>query len=330
MEPAEHHYTPLQGRRRIAAPTAAMLPRIDDSLSFLYLDMVRIVQDATGLLAYPAKGAPDRRVRIPTASVSCLLLGPGTSITSPALATLARHGTTVVCAGAGIVRCYAAITPAGQSSRWLETQASAWADPARHLAVARCMYQHRFGNDDLPAQTTINALRGLEGQRMKNLYRATAIRHGLSSFKRSYDPTDWDTADPVNRALSAANTCLYGVAHAAILALGASPGLGFVHSGTSHSFVYDIADLYKAELTIPLAFSLHDSAHPDADARRRFRTDLGLYRLMPRIVGDIQRLLNPAADASGAADEQPEVVHLWDPEAGTVPGGINYDVSGDE
>lgn len=320
--------TPQEARRRIATPTAAMIPRIGDSLSFLYLDMMRITQDDTGLLALPARTAPNRRLRVPTAAVSCLLLGPGTSITNPALATLARHGTTVVAVGSGAVRCYAAVTPAGQSSRWLEAQAAAWADPARRLDVARRMYHRRFPADDARLQDGIdlNTLRGLEGQRMKNLYRQHAVQHGLHGFKRSYDRARWEAQDPVNLALSTANTCLYGIVHAAISALGCTPGLGFVHTGTTHAFVYDIADLYKAELTIPLAFSLHASGQPDSDARRAFRSGLSLYRLMPRIVGDVQQLLDPDAGVA-VPDETPEVVNLWDPQAGQVAGGVNYDTT---
>lgn len=317
--------TTQEGRRRIAAPTAAMLPRIGDSLSFLFLDMVRIVQDDTGLLAIPARGAPDRRLRIPAAAISCLLLGPGTSITNPAIATLARHGTTTVFTGFGTVRCYASITRPGQSSRWLEAQAAAWAEPAERLAVARRMYAHRFPTADgqLPEAVKLNTLRGLEGQRMKALYRRHAKKHGLTAFHRSYDPDDWEHQEPVNLALSAANTCLYGIAHAAITALGTVPGLGFVHTGTSHAFVYDIADLYKAELTIPLAFSLHASQDPEGDARRSFRRGLTLFRLMPRIVGDIQRLFDPGAAPDPGSEPVP-VVDLWDPERGAIPGGTNY------
>ena len=322
-----------------------MLPRIADGLSFLYVDMMRIVQDDTGLIAFPAtpgrerpaEATSRRRVRIPTAALSCLLLGPGTSITAPALATLARHGTTVVCTGAAGVRSYAGITPAGQDSRWLEAQATAWSDDARRRDVAERMYRMRFGDDDhgsaRTAQPTIAQLRGMEGQRMKALYRILATQHGVRAFKRSYDPDDWDSQDPVNLALSAANTCMYGIAHAAIVALGCTPGLGFVHTGTSHAFVYDVADLYKAELAIPLAFSLHRSTDPEGEARRAFRERLRLFRLMPRIVRDIQNLLDPdgAAGRSGAVTgtetmdaEEVELVSLWDPETGPVKGGTNY------
>lgn len=302
-----------------------MLPRIGDSLSFLFLDLMRITQDDTGVLAFAAQGAPTRRLRIPTAAISCLLLGPGTSITNPAVATLARHGTTTVFTGWGAVRCYAAIAHPGQSSRWLEAQAATWADPGQRLTVAKRMYGHRFptAEGELPDGVKLNTLRGLEGWQMKSLYRRQAKKHGLHAFRRSYNPEDWEGQDPVNLALSAANTCLYGIAHAAILALGCSPGLGFVHTGTSHAFVYDIADLYKAELTIPLAFSLHASEDPEGDARRSFRRELTLFRLMPRIVADIQHLFEPDI-ATGDIAEPVDVVHLWDPEQEHVAGGTNY------
>src|SRR5882757_5948353 len=121
---------------------------------------------------------------------------------------------------------------------------------------------------------------------------------------------------------------MYGIVHAALLALGCSPALGFVHSGTQHAFVYDIADLYKAQTTLPVAFSLHQSTNPEADARRKFREELRLFRLLPRIVRDIQTLLAPGTDIdTDPADEERSerhdvsMVHLWDPEHGTLPAG---------
>lgn len=310
-------------RRRLAAPTVAMLPRIADSLSFPYLDVVRVVQDDTGVCAEVTTATRGtERVYIPTAAIACVLLGPGTSITARAIATLARHETTIIWTGSGGVRTYAGATPASLTTRWLEHQAHAWADPTQRLAVARRMYTHRFG--DHPDQDTdLAALRGLEGQRVKALYRILAKQHRVTAFKRSYDPHDWDTQNPVNLALSAANTCLYGITHAAILALGCTPALGFIHSGTQQAFVYDIADLYKAELTIPLAFSLHTNPNPETAARRSFREGLRLCKLMQRIVGDIQLLLAP--DTKITLPEPDEALtHLWDPIAGPIPAGTNY------
>lgn len=259
-------------RKRLASPTLAMLPRVADNLSFLYLDMVRVVQDDTGVCAQ-IKVDDDHTdtVYIPTAALSCLLLGPGVSITTRALATLARHGTSVLCTGSGGVRAYAAILPDSLTTHWLEQQVHAWSDPDSRLDVAIRMYAMRF-DDDIPETVTLAQLRGMEGQRMKALYRILAQQHGIGRFRRNYHPDQWHQQDPVNLALSAANTCLYGIVHAALLALGCSPALGFVHAGTQHAFVYDIADLYKAQTTLPVASPCTNrripSLQPDASSAK--------------------------------------------------------------
>jgi CRISPR-associated protein Cas1 len=309
-------------RRRLASPTLAMLPRVADSLSFLYLDAVRIVQDDTGVCARVGQSGGGDRVYLPTAALSCVLLGPGTSITQPALATLARHGTTVVCTGSGTVRAYAGIQPSSLTTEWLERQVRAWTVDAGRLAVATRMYEMRF-DTDLPTGTSLAQMRGLEGQRVKALYRMLAEKYRITRFRRNYDPDAWDTQDPVNLALSAANTCLYGVVHSAVLALGCSPALGFIHSGTQHAFVYDVADLYKTKMTIPIAFAQHAATKPQQTVRRHLREHFRLFRLLPRIVTDIQYLLDPSTDHS-ADDRGTQMVHLWDPELGALPAGVNY------
>lgn len=317
-------HTPSQARRRLAAPTVAMLPRIADSLSFLYLDIVRIHQDDTGVRAeVTTEQRGTETVYLPTAALSCVLLGPGTSITARALATFARHGTTVVISGSGGVRTYAAALPDSLTTAWLERQTRSWADDNRRLAVATAMYEKRFGAGTVTSGTSLAQLRGLEGQRVKAHYRLLAQQYRIGRFRRVYDPASWDTQDPVNLALSSANTCLYGIVHAAILALGCSPALGYVHNGNQQAFVYDIADLYKADLTIPLAFSLHNSTNPEAEARRSFRNGLRLFKLLPRIVTDIQDLLDPGSDRD-VPDPEEQLVDLWDPVTGPVPGGINH------
>ncbi|MEV5519253.1 type I-E CRISPR-associated endonuclease Cas1e [Streptomyces pseudogriseolus] len=312
-----------------------MLPRVADSLSFLYLDMVRVVQDDTGVCAQIQ--VDDHRtdlVYFPTAALFCLLLGPGISITTPALTTPARHNTSVICVAAGAACAYAGILPDSLTTHWLEQQVATWADPQRRLQVAVRMYQMRFKDADLPKSVTLDQLRGMEGQRMKAFYKILAQQHGIGRFRRNYRPDQWDAQDPVNLALSAANTCLYGVVHAALLALGLSPALGYVHTGTQHAFVYDIADLYKADVTLPLAFALHNSDNPEQQARRRFREDLRLLRLLSRIVQDVQSLLTPphtqATTVSDDTDEEHSerrdvrMVHLWDPKSGVLPAGVNY------
>ncbi|RFS81368.1 type I-E CRISPR-associated endonuclease Cas1 [Actinomadura spongiicola] len=311
----------IRARRDLGTPTLAMLPRIADSLSFLYLETVRIVQDDLGICAQVESPRGTERVYLPAAALSCVLLGPGTSITQPALASFARNGTSLVAVGAGGVRSYAGILPASLTTTWLERQARAWANDDQRLAVATRMYTYRFGAPGESA--SLARLRGMEGQRVKALYRILAQKYGIKRFRRNYDPSAWDSQDPVNLALSAANSCMYGVVHAAVLALGCSPALGFIHSGTQMAFVYDIADLFKMQVTVPLAFSLHAASNPEREARRALREEFRLLKLMPGIITATQQVLDPSV-ASETTDRTGDITHLWDPHAGQLPAGMNY------
>ncbi len=195
------------------------------------------------------------------------------------------------------------------------------------LGVAREMYAMRFPGEDTSA-LTMQQLRGREGARIRRTYREHSRRTGVPWKGRDYDVEAFDESDAVNQALSAANTSLYGVVHSVIVALGCSPGLGFVHTGHVRSFVYDIADLYKAELTIPLAFDL--AAQPQLDiagaARRALRDRFhGGGAFLDRCVRDIRHLLLP--DLEGADLEvglSENVVRLWDGSTRSVAAGSNY------
>ena len=126
----------------------------------------------------------------------------------------------------------------------------------------------------------------------------------------------------MNQALSAGHACLYGLAYAVIVSLGCSPGLGFVHVGHDRSFVYDIADLYKAEITIPIAFEVaaEDPEDLASVVRRRVRDAMVSHHTLERMVHDIRFLLLPEEEMDGAE----EVVYLWDNQQGTVENGRNY------
>lgn len=139
---------------------------------------------------------------------------------------------------------------------------------------------------------------------------------------------------PTGPRYSAANSCLYGICHAAILSAGYSPALGFIHTGKQLSFVYDVADLYKAELTIPAAFAAvaEDGPGLESRVRHKCRDLFHEQRLLARIVGDLQFVLNgdpnaeqtdEASDDDFAADEAAPG-GLWDPDQGVVPGGVDH------
>jgi CRISPR-associated protein Cas1 len=188
------------------------------------------------------------------------------------------------------------------------------------------MYQLRFPDEDV-SKATMQQLRGLEGARVRRAYATAAAQHRIEWKGRRYDPTDWSKGDPVNRALSTANSCLYGVIHAVVVAVGCSSGLGFVHTGHILSFVYDIADLYKSEVTIPAAFSSAADGHDNLAARARRLVREGIYehRILDRAVDDIRYLLlGTRQQEDGDEEIDHDAVVLWDSGDRTVPAGVAY------
>jgi CRISPR-associated protein Cas1 len=297
------------------------LPRVADSLSFLYLERCRVEQDARAIVVVDASG----RMPVPCASLLLLLLGPGATITHAAVTNLADCGCTVGWVGEEGVRFYATGLGATRSSRNLLRQARLAMHVRGRLAVVRRMYELRFG-ETIPEGLSLQQIRGREGVRVRDAYARESARTGVQWFGRAYTRSDWRRADPVNRALSAANTCLYGVVHAAVVATGYSPAIGFIHTGKQLSFVYDIPDLYKTETSVPTAFDVVAGGEVDVEraVRQRLRAGFVERRLLDRIVRDIDRvlghdpvpadLINEDAEAPGA---------LWDP-GGDLRGGVNW------
>lgn len=300
--------------------TATELGRLADRLSFVYVEHAKIDRDANAVTFWQAEGV----THVPAAMLAAVLLGPGTRITHAAVALLAGSGCSVVWTGENGVRLYAGAVSAATTSGLLQRQAVLVSGQKTRLEVARAMYAMRFPGEDV-SRVPMQQLRGREGARVRACYRRNAEQAGIAWTGRHYDPRNWNSGDPVNRCLSAANSALYGVVHAAILHLGCSPGLGFVHTGHQLSFAYDIADLYKAEVTIPAAFQVAAAGEGELGGRTRraVRDAVVSARLLPRIAADIRALLGaPAGDeetGGGAEDPAP----LWDG-PGTVPGGVSY------
>ncbi len=289
------------------------LPKFRDALSFLYLEHGRIDQYEQAIAVHDEEGMTP----IPIAATSVLLLGPGTRVTHAAMVAIADNNALAVWVGEEGVRCYACGLGGTRSAAALQRQAALASDEAARLAVVKRMYTLRFA-EPVEDGLTVEQLRGMEGVRVRNTYARMSEQTGVAWTGRNYDRSNWSDADPVNRALSAANSCLYGICHAGILSLGYSAALGFIHTGKQLSFVYDIADLYKTEMTIPLAFSMAGENPPALERATRLRCrDLFKERhLLPRIVDDLRALLDDPAGAEEtfAPDEDPALpTELWTP-----------------
>jgi CRISPR-associated protein Cas1 len=311
----------------VPPPELADLTRVQDRLSFLYLERCVIHRDSNAITAADDRGV----VHIPAATLGVLMLGPGTTITHQAMMLLADNGSTAIWVGERGVRYYAHGRSLARSSRLLIAQAAAVSHRDRRLTIARTMYRMRFPDEDT-AGLTMQQLRGKEGARVRRCYREHAKRTGITWAQREYNPEEFASSDPINQALSAAHSCLYGIVHAVIVAVGASPGLGFVHTGHDRSFVFDIADLYKAEITIPVAFDVAAGNSTDigSDTRRAVRDRVHDGAILDRCVRDIRDLLT-TPHATGPIDEawldddvSTDTVRLWDDSGLEVPSGHNY------
>ncbi|MFQ8637722.1 MAG: type I-E CRISPR-associated endonuclease Cas1e [Acutalibacteraceae bacterium] len=301
----------------IIRPELQALPQVRDRMTFLYLEHCTLGRQDGAITVTDENGI----VHIPAAAISVLLLGPGTRVTHRAMELMGDTGVGTVWVGEHGVRYYAHGRPLTTRANLLLRQAELVSNTRKHLAVVRKMYQLRFPGEDV-SQLTMQQLRGREGSRMRRVYREASKATGVPWSGRSYQPDDFFAGDAVNQALSAAHACLYGLAHAVIAALGCSPGLGFVHVGHDSSFVYDLADLYKAEVTIPIAFEVAAQNPEDLPAvvRRTVRNALVEHHILERMVHDIRWLFLEDGEAPPAE----EAVYLWDNQLGTVSNGVNY------
>lgn len=267
------------------------LPKISDRVSFLYVEHAKINRVDSAITVADSRGT----VKIPAAMLGVLLLGPGTDISHRAVELIGDTGTSMIWVGERGVRQYAHGRALAHSTRFLEKQARLFSNTRSRLRVARKMYQMRFPGEDV-SELTMQQLRGREGARVRKIYRMCARKYGVAWDKREYNPDDFEAGTPVNQALSAANIALYGLVHSIIVALGISPGLGFVHTGHDLSFVYDVADLYKAETTIPIAFEIAANSQEGDDIGRLTRLSVRDAfvdgKLMAQIVKDLQYMLD--------------------------------------
>jgi CRISPR-associated protein Cas1 len=292
------------------------LPKLRDSLTYLYFEHGRLEQEHKAV-AFIDKNKTITSV--PAASLSVLMLGPGTTVTHAAVKALADNGCLLLWTGEDATRMYAQGSGETRKAYHLLRQAELAGDEDKRLAVVRRMYEIRFA-EPLEPDLTLQQVRGKEGVRVRQAYATAAEEFGVEWKGRKYDRNNWNNSDPLNRALSAANALLNGLCHAAIVSGGYSPALGFIHTGKQLSFVYDIADLYKAEITIPVAFWAVSLGSQELDKRVRqgCREAFKHHRLLQRILPDIDRLLEISPEA---ADAGPEVdvdgaapTPWWDPD----------------
>lgn len=277
-----------------------------DRVSVLFLEKGRLdVLDG----AFVVVDKDGVRTHIPIGSVACLMLEPGIRVSHAAVTLASRVGCLLVWVGEAGVRLYASGQPGGARADRLLYQAKLALDDTARLKVVRKMYEIRFGEKS-PARRSIQQLRGIEGARVRKMYELLAKQYRVTWSRRNYDHTNWGSGDVANRCLSSATACLYGICEAAILAAGYAPAVGFIHSGKPQSFVYDIADIFKFETVVPVAFRIASRKpyNPERDVRLACRDAFRQTKILKRIIPTIERVL--AAGEISPPDTHPEAVEI--------------------
>jgi len=230
--------------------------------------------------------------------LTAIMLGPGTSVSHDVFRLLARHGTGLVVTGLGDVRYYASMPFGPDRSRLARRQATMWASPTLRTAVARRMYAWRLG-EVLPA-TDLAALRGIEGHRVRQMYRHLSDHHGIRWKGRRYDRQDPESADAPNRAINHATTALLAAADIAVAATAAIPQLGFIHEHSGKAFSLDLADLFREEVAIDTAFrvvaELRDEQHLERAVRYEMGRVMRKKKVVPRMIDRIKELFDADDD----------------------------------
>jgi len=232
-------------------------------------------------------------VPIPIATVSAIILGPGTTITHAAVKACAECKTPILWTADDGVKFYACGTPTGSDNKNALKQVAIYSNKKKRETVARKMFSLRFGDSQPIDGKSIQELMGMEGIRIRNLYSEMGVKYSVQWRGRKYGD-NWDLSDTINKSISCANSCLYSIVMSVVSSMGFLPQIGFIHSTGQTPFVYDIADIYKPTTTIEAAFQV---ASVNENYNReflieRFKEIFEENMLMKKIPKDIESILS--------------------------------------
>ena len=255
-----------------------------------YVEHCRVlVKEGRVLFLHAEKGQKDNTYwNIPVANTTALLLGTGTSITQAAVRLLAEAGVMLGFCGGGGTPLLASteiewLSPQSEyrPTEYVQAWMTFWFQEHKRLQVAQFFQKKRlaylqkvWGKDprlarygfDLEDASLSRAIQShqatarrvqnvmelltAEGRLAKELYKHAANATGQQGFRRDPDQTDL-----ANQFLSHGNYLAYGSAATCLWCLGIPHGFAVMHGKTRRgALVFDVADLIKDAIILPLAF----------------------------------------------------------------------------
>lgn len=263
-----------------------------------YLEHVRVMQkdDRVVYLNY-SDTEIDKFFNIPERNTAFILLGKGTSITDSAVRKLAASNVIIGFVGNGGSPLFSSVDCAFLSPKseyrpteYMQNWMKMWLDDSKRLQVAKkfqlarlnwvlsawknnpelksrdiCMSQKMV--DDFTGKSLASVdtqhLMAVEAEWAKNIYRMLASGFKLQGFRREEGKQSMESVeDLTNSFIDHGNYIAYGYAASALNVLGISFALPIMHGKTRRgALVFDVADLFKDALIMPLAFYAANAGH---------------------------------------------------------------------
>lgn len=248
-----------------------------DRHGLVYLDRgeLKVIDGCVHFIAAGSEALQSGDYSLPHQTISMIMLGPGGTVSHDAIRTLSKHGVGILCVGTHGVRLYTAPPLSNHDSSLARIQAECWANKDKRIFLAKRMYAMHLG--ELFPNRDIAALRGIEGVRVKESYKMHAQKAGIKWSGRVFDRQNPESSDLPNQAINHTVAAVEAAASIAVAATATIPQLGFIHEDAGHSFVLDIADLFREQVTIPIAFSCVAMAqkNPNLNFERTIRQTVG-------------------------------------------------------
>ncbi len=316
---------------------------VTDREGALYLERARIHVEGDRIVYHITDDEHRREYNIPHVNLAVLFIGQGTSISQSAMRLLGEEGVHLAVTGSGGTPLHMGGLTTYSSTRHFREMLPIYLEPAKSLLAAKAVMRdrttrmRRIGGTGaqkwLRARETgalnklcsryetsldtcedITQLLGFEGQFSKACYAEFSGISGLSkghTFRREAgvgepDETNPDPVRLVNRLIDHGNYLCYGMAGAALWALGIPPHMSVFHGKTrAGGLVFDLADSFKDAMVLPIAFSLakeKDAKEAEKTFRGRLINAFDDREILKEAIGTVERMIAAATPGPGAVD----------------------------
>ncbi|MCY4304593.1 MAG: type I-F CRISPR-associated endonuclease Cas1f [Aestuariivita sp.] len=316
---------------------------VTDREGALYLERSRIRVEGNRIVYYITNDEYRKEYNIPHVNLAVLFLGQGTSITQDAIRLLGEEGVHLAVTGTGGSPLHMGSLTTYTATNHFREMLPIYQSTNRSLAAAKALMRDRgncmmkIGNAKvkrflrvrdvsrleqickklitrIEAVQSIQELLGVEGQFSKTCYAEFARLSGISKqgeFRRltgaSNDDIDMtDHVKQVNQLIDHGNYLCYGMAGAALWALGIPPHMSIFHGKTrAGGLVFDLADGFKDAFVLPLAFASIMSTKdktPEKTFRARMIDAFDDSRILRQAIDTVNHIISAGGKVESVVD----------------------------